>query len=106
MIIGIVLGLLAACGGLPAETTARESPTREPEILTLAAAEAAFAELGELETAWGDSDCDGVARLLAAPAAELGGAACTATALGHESARFDYGEPEFYLPSRTAKGKP
>nr|WP_062342926.1 hypothetical protein [Herbidospora sakaeratensis] len=106
-ILGIVLGLSAACGGLPAETTARESPSREPETLTLAAAEAAFAGLGELETAWGDSDCDGVARLLAAPASELGGAACTATALGHEGARFDYAEPEFYLPpSRGAKGKP
>ncbi|WP_062344788.1 hypothetical protein [Herbidospora yilanensis] len=106
VITGIVLGLSAACGGLPAETTARESPSREPETLTLAAAEAAFADLGELETAWHDSDCDEVARLLAAPIAELAGSACTATALGHESARFDYSEPEFYLPSRSVKGKP
>ncbi|GLX95544.1 hypothetical protein [Herbidospora sp. NBRC 101105] len=106
VITGTVLGLLAACGGLPAETTARESPSREPETLTLAAAETAFADLAVLETAWGDSDCDEVARLLAAPIAELGGAACTATALGHEGARFEYGEPEFYLPSRDAKGRP
>ncbi|WP_157520184.1 hypothetical protein [Herbidospora daliensis] len=107
VITAVVVGVSAACGGLPAETTAREAPSRTPEVLTLAAAEAAFAGLGELETAWGDSDCDGVARLLAAPATELGGAACTATALGHEGARFDYTEPEFYLPpSRAAKGRP
>ncbi|WP_066369385.1 hypothetical protein [Herbidospora mongoliensis] len=106
LITGIVLGPLAACGGLSAETTARETPSRAAGILTLATAERAFDSLQTLDAAWRDSDCAEVAELVAAPIAELGGDACEATALGHEMSRFDYTEPEFYLPTRGSTGDP
>ncbi|GAB1820319.1 hypothetical protein [Herbidospora sp. RD11066] len=108
LIIGTVLGLLAACGGLPAETTAGETdtPSRTADVLTLAAAERAFDSLQALDAAWEDSDCAEVADLIAPPIAELAGDTCEATALGHEMSRFDYTEPEFYLPSRGATGTP
>ncbi|WP_061299734.1 hypothetical protein [Herbidospora cretacea] len=103
---GIALGLLTACGGQPAETTARETPSRKAGILTQETAERAFAGLQVLDAAWHDSDCAEMAGLVAAPVSELAGSACAATAFGHKSAGFAYTEPEFYLPTRRTPGRP